>query len=129
MQFSFASPAMQVLVGSPWMSPLAYQDLATHWPGIRVPASLLSLGGLTNTGISFTQSKMTQFHIPTLNFLTKSVLPLLSYRAFYQEQPGALLIFIAHDDIFLINNKWGAQAARGGVKIDGIPWNVYQRCL
>jgi hypothetical protein len=43
------------------------------------------------------------------------------------ELPGALLIFIPHDDIFLIHIQWRAQAARAGVKVDSVLWNVYQR--
>lgn len=63
-QFAFASPAMQVLVGSPWVWPFAFQDSASRWPGIRVPARLLTLSGITS--IRFTQSKMAEFYIPAL---------------------------------------------------------------
>lgn len=43
------------------------------------------------------------------------------------ELPGAFLVFIAHDDIFLINIKWRTQAARAGIKVNGVPRNVNQR--
>lgn len=64
MQFSFVSPAAPVLEGSPWVWPFTFQDLASYWPGIRVPARLLILSGIAS--ISFTQSKVSEFHIPAL---------------------------------------------------------------
>lgn len=76
---------MQVLVGSPRMSLLAFQDLVACLPGVRVPARLLILIRVTDTRVTFTQSEMTELHIPALNFFTKSILPFLSYGAFHQE--------------------------------------------
>lgn len=46
------------------MWPFTFQDSAARWPGISVPARLLILSGIAS--ISFTQSKMTEFHIPAL---------------------------------------------------------------
>lgn len=45
------------------------------------------------------------------------------------ELPGAFLIFIAHDDILLIDVKWRTQAARAGVKVNSVLWNVDQGSL
>lgn len=82
---SFASPALQVFLGSPLVLLLAFQDLVAGLPGVRVPARLLVLSGIANARISFTQSKMAELHVPALNFFTKPILPFLSYRAFHQK--------------------------------------------
>lgn len=65
-QFSFASPAMQFLTESPLVLLFAFQDLGAHLPGVRVPARLLILSGITNVRVRLVRSKMTEFHIPAL---------------------------------------------------------------
>lgn len=55
----------------------AFWDLVASLPGVRVPARLLS--EISDARVTFTQSKMTELHIPALNFFAKSILPFLSY--------------------------------------------------
>lgn len=44
-----------------------------------------------------------------------------------KELPGALLIFVAHDDVLFVGTEWGAQAAGVRVKVYSVLWDVHQR--
>lgn len=43
-----------------------------------------------------------------------------------EESPGALLVLVAHDDVFLIGTERWAQAARIRVEVYSVLWNVHQ---
>lgn len=43
-----------------------------------------------------------------------------------KEPPGALLVFIAHNDVLLVGAKWWAQAAGVRVKVYSVLWDVHQ---
>lgn len=41
------------------------------------------------------------------------------------ESPGALLVLVAHNDVFFIGTEQWAQAARIRVKVYSVLWNVH----
>lgn len=43
-----------------------------------------------------------------------------------QELPGALLIFVAHNDVLFIGTEWWTEAAGVCVKVYSVLWDVHQ---
>ena len=43
-----------------------------------------------------------------------------------KELPGALLVFVAHNDVLFVGAEWRAQAAGVRVQVYSVLWDVHQ---